>query len=229
MGFMPQVRRIIAEIPKDRQTLMFSATIDERVESIAANYMMDPVFIRVNGDQIQPKEIDQKLFHVHEFDKDSLLVKLLAEPELSSVVIFTRTRMRADWVYDRLCEASVDAEAIHGDVSQIKRERTLRKFRKGEVRILVATDVAARGLDIPAVSHVINYDLPNTPEEYVHRIGRTGRAGRSGVAFSFVTEDERYLVRDIERIIGKELDPTVQLKRKLPPRRFGSRMAKSSR
>jgi ATP-dependent RNA helicase RhlE len=225
MGFMPQVRRIIAEIPKDRQTLMFSATIDERVESIAANYMINPSFIRVNTNQVQPKEIDQKLFHVHEFDKDALLVKLLADAEMSSVVIFTRTRMRADWVYDRLYEAKVDAEAIHGDVSQIKRERTLRKFRKGEVRILVATDVAARGLDIPAVSHVINYDLPNTPEEYVHRIGRTGRAGRSGIAFSFVTEDERHLVRDIERITGKQLDPTLQLKRKLPPRRFGSRSA----
>jgi ATP-dependent RNA helicase RhlE len=223
MGFMPQVRRIIAKLPKDRQTLMFSATIDERVESIAANYMNEPSFIRVNSNQVQPEEIDQKLFHVHEFDKDSLLVKLLSAPEMSSVVIFTRTRMRADWVYERLNEAKVDAEAIHGDVSQIKRERTLRKFRKGEVKILVATDVAARGLDIPDVSHVINYDLPNTPEEYVHRIGRTGRAGKSGTAFSFVTEDERYLVRDIERIIGKQLDPTIQLKRKLPPRRFSSR------
>lgn len=225
MGFMPQVRRVIAELPKERQTLMFSATIDERVESIAANYMHEPIFIRINTNQVQPTEIDQKLFHVHEFDKDDLLVKLLAEPEVTSVVIFTRTRMRADWVFDRLIEAKVDAEAIHGDVSQIKRERTLRKFRNGELRILVATDVAARGLDIPAVSHVINYDLPNTPEEYVHRIGRTGRAGRSGIAFSFVTEDERYLVRDIERVIGKQLDPTVQLKRKLPPRRFSSRAA----
>lgn len=223
MGFMPQVRRILAELPKDRQTLMFSATIDERVESIAANYMHTPVFIRVNTDQIQPKEIEQKLFFVHEFDKDALLVKLIPEMEMSSVVIFTRTRMRADWVFDRLSEANVEAEAIHGDVSQIKRERTLRKFRNGELRILVATDVAARGLDIPVVSHVINYDLPNTPEEYVHRIGRTGRAGRSGVALTFVTEDERHMVRDIERIIGKQLDPTVQLKRKLPPRRFGSR------
>lgn len=223
MGFMPQVRRIIAQLPKERQTLMFSATIDERVESIAANYMQDPIFIRVNNNQVQPKEIDQKIFHVHEFDKDSLLVKLLNETEMSSVVIFTRTRMRADWVYDRLNDANVDAEAIHGDVSQIRRERTLRKFRKGEVKILVATDVAARGLDIPDVSHVINYDLPNTPEEYVHRIGRTGRAGRSGMAFSFVTEDESYMVRDIERIIGKELDPTIQLKRKLPARRFTAR------
>jgi superfamily II DNA/RNA helicase len=134
--------------------------------------------------------------------------------------------MRADWVFDRLQEARVQAEPIHGDISQLNRERTLRKFREGALRVLVATDVAARGLDIPQVSHVFNYDLPGSPEDYVHRIGRTGRAGRSGVAVSFIAEDERYLVRDIERVIGKRLDPKgTDIKIKLPPRRFRGRSA----
>lgn len=225
MGFMPQVRRIISKLSTDRQTLMFSATIDERVEYIASQYLIEPVLIRVNTERIEPQEIEQKIYHVHEFDKDALLVRLLSELEMSSVVVFTGTRMRADWVHDRLREANVACEAIHGDINQVKREKTLKKFRDGAVRVLVATDVAARGLDVPDVSHVINYDLPSNPEEYVHRIGRTGRAGRSGVALSFIAEDERHLVRDIERIIGKQLDPnsTAAPKVKLPPRRFAAR------
>jgi superfamily II DNA/RNA helicase len=227
LGFMPQVRRILAKVPKERQTLMFSATIDERVESIAANYMRDPVVIRVNSERVEPKQIEQKIFHVHEFDKDQLLLRLIGEMEMSSVIVFTKTKMRADWVFDRLREARVCAEAIHGDITQVKREKTLRRFKNGEVRVLVATDVAARGLDIPDVGHVINYDLPGTPEDYVHRIGRTGRAGRSGVAVSFIAEDQRHLVRDIERVIGKQLDPdATSPKVKLPPRRFTSRSLK---
>jgi superfamily II DNA/RNA helicase len=225
MGFMPQVRRILAKLPKERQTLMFSATIDERVKSIASQYLNDPVIISVNTDRIEPKEIEQVVYYVNEFDKDQLLLRLLKELNMSSVVVFTKTRMRADWVFDRLKEASVDAEPIHGDITQVKREKTLRRFKQGEISVLVATDVAARGLDIPEVSHVVNYDLPGSPEDYVHRIGRTGRAGRSGVAVSFIAEDERYLVRDIERVIGKQLDPQggTAPKVKLPPRRFTSR------
>lgn len=224
MGFMPQVRRIISKLPTDRQTLMFSATIDDRVEYIAAQYLVDPVIIRVDSGSIEPKEIDQQIFHVHEFDKDALLLRLLEELQMVSVVIFTGTRMRADWVHDRLREANVACEAIHGDINQLKREKTLKKFRDGHVRVLVATDVAARGLDVPEISHVINYDLPSNPEEYVHRIGRTGRAGRTGVALSFIAEDERHLVRDIEKVIGKQLDPNSPIpKVKLPARRFGAR------
>lgn len=225
MGFMPQVRRVISKLSSDRQTLMFSATIDPRVEYIASQYLIDPVLIRVNSGNAQPVEIDQKIFHVHEFDKDALLLRLLNEPEMSSVVVFTGTRMRADWVHDRLREANVPCEAIHGDINQLKREKTLQKFRDGNVRVLVATDVAARGLDVPEISHVINYDLPSNPEEYVHRIGRTGRAGRSGVAVSFIAEDEKHLVREIERVIGRQLDPTQPYapKVKLPPRRFAGR------
>lgn len=209
MGFMPQVRKIIARIRKDRQTLMFSATIDARIERIAGDFMIDPISIRVNPTQVEPTEIDQQIMFVTEFSKDALLAKLIKDHAMTSAIVFTRTRRRATWVTDRLREAGVDAEEIHSDISQGQRERTLDKFREGKFPILVATDVAARGLDIPAISHVINYDLPDAPDDYVHRIGRTGRAGRSGVAFSFISDEQRHMVRDIEKRIGKSLDPNT--------------------
>jgi ATP-dependent RNA helicase RhlE len=207
MGFMPQVRKIIARVSKERQTLMFSATIDARIERIAGDFMDDPITVRVNPTQVEPKEIAQQVMHVTEFSKDALLAQLIVEHNIESAIIFTRTRRRATWVTDRLREAGVNAEEIHSDISQGQRERTLEKFREGKFPILVATDVAARGLDVPAISHVINYDLPDSPDDYVHRIGRTGRAGRAGVAFSFVSDEQRHLVRDIEKRIGKTLDP----------------------
>lgn len=209
MGFMPQVRKIIAKISKERQTLMFSATIDARIERIAADFMQDPVAVRVNPTQVEPKEIEQEIMFVTEFSKDALLAKLVVEHQMSSAIVFTRTRRRAGWVTDRLKDAGINAEEIHSDISQSQRERTLDNFRNGKFPILVATDVAARGLDIPAITHVINYDLPDSPDDYVHRIGRTGRAGRTGVAFSFISDEQRHMVRDIEKRIGKSLDPTA--------------------
>ncbi|MBS2000776.1 MAG: DEAD/DEAH box helicase [Candidatus Obscuribacterales bacterium] len=209
MGFMPQVRKIIAKISKERQTLMFSATIDARIERIAADFMQDPVAVRVNPTQVEPKEIEQEIMYVTEFSKDALLAKLVVEHQMSSAIVFTRTRRRAGWVTDRLKDAGIKAEEIHSDISQSQRERTLENFRNGKFPILVATDVAARGLDIPAITHVINYDLPDSPDDYVHRIGRTGRAGRTGVAFSFISDEQRHMVRDIEKRIGKSLDPSA--------------------
>ena len=209
MGFMPQVRKIIAKISKERQTLMFSATIDARIERIAADFMQDPVAVRVNPTQVEPKEIEQEIMFVTEFSKDALLAKLVVEHQMSSAIVFTRTRRRAGWVTDRLKDAGINAEEIHSDISQSQRERTLDNFRNGKFPILVATDVAARGLDIPAITHVINYDLPDSPDDYVHRIGRTGRAGRTGVAFSFISDEQRHMVRDIEKRIGKSLDPSA--------------------
>jgi ATP-dependent RNA helicase RhlE len=220
MGFMPQVRRVIAKISKERQTLMFSATIDAQVERLAAEYLNDPATVRANSNQIEPSEIEQRLYHVNEFNKDALLAQLIKELEMKSVLVFTKTRRKAAWVKNRLRDAQVMAEEIHGDISQNQRERTLQGFRDGEFAVLVATDVAARGLDVPTISHVVNYDLPEAPEDYVHRIGRTGRAGRSGVALSFVSEGERHLVRDIEKIVGKQLDPNAPLERKTLSSRF---------
>lgn len=213
MGFMPQVRKIIAKVSKERQTLMFSATIDARIERIAGDFMDDPITVRVNPTQVEPKEIAQEVMYVTEFSKDALLAKLIVEHSMNSAIVFTRTRRRATWVTDRLKDAGIKAEEIHSDISQSQRERTLENFRDAKFPILVATDVAARGLDIPAISHVINYDLPDSPDDYVHRIGRTGRAGRTGVAFSFVSDEQRHMVRDIEKRIGKSLDPSAEAKK----------------
>ncbi len=213
MGFMPQVRKIVCKLPKERQTLMFSATINEHIEKLAKEFLNRPVTIRAASKQVEPSTIDQQIYHVNEFGKDALLLELIQKHEMSSVLVFTRTRRRASWVKGRLCEANILAEEIHGDISQNQRERTLKKYRAGEFPVLVATDVAARGLDIPAISHVINYDLPDSPQDYVHRIGRTGRAGRSGVAFSFIGEGQRSLVRDIEKVIGRVLDPNAPVQR----------------
>ncbi len=225
MGFMPQIRRIVAKLPKARQTLMFSATIDRRIERLAAEYLIDPVTVRINGQQVEPKAIAQQIYHVTEFGKDALLLKLINELKMNSVLVFTRTKRKASWVRSRLRDSNVQAEEIHGDISQHQRERTLAKYKKGLFTVLVATDVAARGLDIPSISHVINYDLPDSPEAYVHRIGRTGRAGRSGVALSFVSEEQRYLIRDIEKTVGCVLDPNGRDHREhkvVPSRRFRS-------
>jgi ATP-dependent RNA helicase RhlE len=213
MGFLPPVRKIMSRIPKERQTMMFSATIDARVERIAAEYLRDPAIIRVIKKTSESSQIDQRIYHVAEFGKDALLAELISKDKMESVLVFTKTRRKASWVKSRLREANVLAEEIHGDIRQSQRERTLTAFRKGQFNVLVATDVAARGLDVPSISHVINYDLPESPEDYVHRIGRTGRAGKSGVALSFVSEGQRYLLRDMGRIAGKELDPDAQKSR----------------
>ncbi len=209
MGFMPQVRKIVHGLPTDRQTLMFSATIDSRIERIGGEFLRNAVIVRSSSKQIEPSTIDQQIFHVKESGKDALLLELVQKQNMSSVLVFTRTKRRATWVKSKLRAANVLAEEIHGNISQNQRERTLKRYRDGAFPVLVATDVAARGLDIPAISHVINYDLPDSPQDYVHRIGRTGRAGRSGVALSFIDEGQRYLIRDIEKIIGRVLDPNA--------------------
>lgn len=223
MGFMPQVRRIVSRLSKERQTLMFSATIDDRVHRLAAEFLSNPVTVKVNTQRIEPAAIEQKVYHVHEFSKDELLVNLLRENQMTSVIVFTNTKRRAAWVKDRLRDAKIQAEEIHGDITQSQREKTLSRYRDGDFPVLVATDVAARGLDISSITHVVNYDLPEAAEDYIHRIGRTGRAGRSGVAFSFVSEEQRFLIKDIERLIGRALDsnkPAAAPKTTLPPRTF---------
>ncbi|HEY9784703.1 MAG TPA: DEAD/DEAH box helicase [Candidatus Obscuribacterales bacterium] len=223
-GFAPQLRRIKTQLPKERQTLLFSATIDRHVAHIAGDFTCDPATVKVQGKTVEAESIEQKFLHVHEFGKDALLLQLLNDMEASSILVFTRTKRKATWVKDRLRDANVAAEEIHSDISQAQRERTLRKYRAGEFAVLVATDVAARGLDIPSISHVINYDLPDTPHDYVHRIGRTGRAGRAGTAFSFISHEQSHLVRDIEKVVGRKLDDSpVPLRKTLSGRRFGRR------
>ncbi|CAN5641071.1 DEAD/DEAH box helicase [soil metagenome] len=210
MGFLPQVRKIVDEMDGKRQTLMFSATISKTVERIAAEFLTNPVTVQVNTSQVEPSSIEQRIYHIDEAGKDALLVQLIKdEPEMNSVLVFTKTRRKAAKIRKRLCTSDITAEEIHGDISQSQREKTLARYREGRFAVLVATDIAARGLDIPAISHVVNYDLPMSAADYVHRIGRTGRAGRSGVALSFVCADQRHLMRDIEKVTGKPLDPNA--------------------
>ena len=209
MGFMPQVRKIVDKTAQPRQTVMFSATINKSVERTAQEFLTNPVTIAVNTQQVEPASIEQRIYHIDEDGKDELLVKLIREqPELISMLVFARTRRKASKI-KRLCASDVSAEEIHGDISQSQREKTLARYREGRFSVLVATDIAARGLDIPAISHVVNYDLPDSAADYVHRIGRTGRAGRSGIALSFVSAEQRHLMRDIAKVTGKQLDPNA--------------------
>lgn len=201
MGFMPQVRAVMERVPRNRQTLMFSATIDSRMKKIAEEFLNNPVFVTANSDKIEPSSIEQQFHYIKEVEKEKKLLSLIQESESSSILVFTKTRRKATQVTKRLREQEIQADEIHGDISQSQRVRTLNGFRNGEFNVLVATDVAARGLDIPAITHVINYDLPMLAEDYVHRIGRTGRAGRSGVAHSFISNDQRHLIRAIHEVL----------------------------
>ncbi|MBX9669225.1 MAG: DEAD/DEAH box helicase [Candidatus Obscuribacterales bacterium] len=206
MGFMPAVRKIVALLSSRQQTLLFSATIDKSIEAAARVFLKDPVRVAVNTRQVEPVCIDQRIYHVAEEGKKDLLLDLIKDqPDMGSVIVFARTRSRVKRLKKQLRASNVMAEDLHGDVSQNKREETIARYRKGAFNVLVATDVAARGLDIPTISHVVNYDLPLSAQDYVHRIGRTGRAGRTGTALSFVSADQRYLVRDIEKVTGKRL------------------------
>ncbi|HEY9789699.1 MAG TPA: DEAD/DEAH box helicase [Candidatus Obscuribacterales bacterium] len=228
LGFAPQIRKIVDRIPLKRQTALFSATFDLRVERLSKEYMFEPVRVAARAARIEPSSIDQKFHKTSETEKEALLLKLIGDAGEGSVLVFTKTRRKATKVAARLRAASVEAHEIHGDVSQNKRELTLDRYRKGKFSVLVATDVAARGLDIPSISHVVNYDLPQSPADYVHRIGRTGRAGRAGCSHTFVCEADGGSLREIEKIVGRTLMnrpaaavPAPQAKR--APRRFGRR------
>ena len=205
LGFMPQVRRIVTRAPKARQTLMFSATFEPRVEGIAQEFLRNPVRVEVKGKTVEPHSIDQKFHMVKDGEKDKLLLEVVNAAGEGSVLVFTKTRRRAKLVAAGLRFANVGAKEIHGEISQNQRERTLEQYRKGQFNVLVATDVAARGLDIPAITHVINYDLPQSAPDYVHRIGRTGRAGRSGCSHTFVGFGDTAMLCQIERLIGRTL------------------------
>ena len=205
MGFIHDVRKIIATLPKQRQSLLFSATMPSDVARLSSEILIDPIRIEVTPQSTPIERLEQCIYHVETAAKAALLVKILEDPGLSRVIVFARTKHRANRVADKLGKCGVDAEAIHGNKSQGARQRALKRFRAGDVRVLVATDIAARGIDVDGVTHVINYELPNEPESYVHRIGRTARAGLGGTAFSFCDRTERGYLRDIERLIKRQL------------------------
>ncbi|MBU6412943.1 MAG: DEAD/DEAH box helicase [Planctomycetes bacterium] len=210
MGFIKPIRQIISEIPKERQSLLFSATMPGEIQGLADSMLRNPVRVEVAPPRSTASTVTQSLAFVPRALKVGTLIKLLGDEAMSRVIVFTKTKHGADKVATKLHNAGFDSEAIHGNRNQNQRQRALNAFKTGRVRVLVATDVAARGLDVDDITHVINLDLPMEPEAYVHRIGRTGRAGASGIAISFCDESERPLLRDIERMLGKKI-PLAQL------------------
>jgi ATP-dependent RNA helicase RhlE len=200
MGFIEPIRRIIAALPRQRQNLMFSATMPPEIDQLARRILVDPVDVAVAPVSSTVEQITQWVLHVDRADKRALLREVLRDPKMTRVLVFTRTKRGANKVAQELDRNGVRADAIHGNKSQGARQRALDAFKRGGIRVLVATDIAARGIDVAGVSHVINYELPNEPESYVHRIGRTARAGASGVALSFCDREERSDLRAIERL-----------------------------
>ena len=209
MGFIRDIHKIIRELPDDRQTLLFSATMPPEIEKLANNLLHNPVKVEVTPVSSTVEKIAQSVYFVDKAKKPALLVHLLQDASISRSVIFSRTKHGADKIAKHLTQANIKAGALHGDKSQEQRQRTLQNFKSGRVKILVATDIAARGIDIDDITHVINYDLPNVPETYVHRIGRTGRAGNAGIAISFCDREERILLRDINKVTDQHI-PAVE-------------------
>jgi ATP-dependent RNA helicase RhlE len=205
MGFAPQLNRIVDEIPRYRQTLLFSATMPAEVEALARKYLRKPVVVQVGRRSEAASTVTHAVYPVPRDRKSQLLVQLLQRPEMDSVLVFTRTKHGADRVVRHLDDENITATAMHADKSQGERTRALEDFKAGKIRVLVATDIAQRGLDVSGISHVINYDVPQQPEDYVHRIGRTGRAAATGDAFTFMSPDEISMVRAIERTIGQQI------------------------
>jgi Superfamily II DNA and RNA helicases len=205
MGFIHDVKKIISKVPAKRQTIFFSATMPTEISKLANTILTDPTRVEVTPVSSTANTIQQAVYHVDKDKKKSLLNHLLNTENINTALVFTRTKHGADRVVKDLTRAGISAEAIHGNKSQNARQRALSNFKAQKTRVLVATDIAARGIDIDELSHVINYELPNIPETYVHRIGRTGRAGASGISISFCDGEEREFLKDIHKLIGKTI------------------------
>lgn len=210
MGFVGPVEEIAAATPDSRQTLLFSATFNRNVIRLSEKLLKNPIEICIKAENVQADNIEQRIHHVDDLQhKYKLLDHFLSDEGLVQTIVFTATKRQADQLTDCLLDKGHEAAALHGDMNQRQRERTIEKLRRGGYRILVATDVAARGIDIKSISHVINFDMPNNAEDYVHRIGRTGRAGKSGIALSLVSPKDRHLIREIEQFIGLKVNSVV--------------------
>jgi ATP-dependent RNA helicase RhlE len=205
MGFAPQINRLVAEMPRYRQTLLFSATMPAEVEALARKYLRKPVVVQIGRRSEAAETVTHAVYPVPRERKSALLAHLLKDGELDSVLVFVRTKIGADRVVRHLNHDGIEATAMHADKTQAQRTRALEDFKAGKIRVLVATDIAQRGLDISHITHVISYDVPQQPEDYVHRIGRTGRASREGDAFTFMAPDEIAMVRTIEAVMGKPI------------------------
>jgi ATP-dependent RNA helicase RhlE len=210
MGFMPDIKRVLAHIPAERQTLFFSATMAPKMEALAHTMVRDPVRVSIAPEKLTVECIAQKVLFVGKKNKDALLISLLSDTQINKALIFTQMKHVANKVVKKLSTAGIQGTAIHGNKSQAARTRALDGFKRGRVRVLVATDVAARGLDVDDITHVINYDLPVEAETYVHRIGRTARAGADGDAISFCCAEDRAYLREIEHLLGKPVPAEME-------------------
>lgn len=202
LGFIKDIRSILAKLPAKRQSMLFSATMPKEIGQLASSLLRDPVRVEVKAETATPDKIEQHVYFSDAGAKKRLLVGLLKDPTLARVIVFTRTKRGADKVAEHLSASGIPADAMHGNKSQNARQRILDRFKGGQARVLVATDLAARGIHVTGITHVINYELPNEPESYVHRIGRTARAGASGVAYAFCDPTERTFLRDIQKLTG---------------------------
>jgi ATP-dependent RNA helicase RhlE len=208
MGFLPDIRRILKQIPAKRQTLLFSATMPSEIRKLAEESLTEPVMVQV-GITAPADTVSHALYPVDQKQKTPLLLQLLQQTDTGSVLVFTRTKHRAKRLGEQLSRAGYKAASLQGNLSQNRRQDAINGFKNGTYQILVATDIAARGIDIANVSHVINYDIPNTPDAYIHRIGRTGRATRTGDAFTLITEEDSQMVRAIDRVIGSKIERRI--------------------
>ncbi|HNQ82751.1 MAG TPA: DEAD/DEAH box helicase, partial [Bacteroidales bacterium] len=205
MGFINDVKKVVVHLPKKRQTLLFSATMPPEIEKLAQSMLVNPAKAEVTPPATTVDLIEQQLYHTNKINKPDLLLHLLEDKDIRSALVFTRTKHGADKVVRVLLREKVKSAAIHGNKSQNARQAALNSFKEGKLRVLVATDIAARGIDIDDLTHVFNFDLPEVPETYVHRIGRTGRAGNSGTAIAFCTTEEKDDLRGIEKLIGRKV------------------------
>lgn len=226
MGFLPDLKQIISHLPKQRQSLFFSATLPPKIVELANQLLRKPVCVNVTPKSPSVEKIEQRVLFVERGGKQDVLWRVVNGAEVEQVLVFTRTKRRADAVASKLVRGGIRAAAIHGNKSQNARQQALTAFQRKQVHVLVATDVASRGIDIDGITHVVNFDLPTEPESYVHRIGRTGRAGEVGIALSLCSEAERNELKAIEKFIGKRLDIFIDQDRPQPqPARNPSRFA----
>jgi ATP-dependent RNA helicase DeaD len=205
IGFRPDIERILRQCPRDRQTLLLSATVPPIIQRLAQRYMRDPEVLDFSATEMSVETIEQRYFTVDEGRKLELLARLIAREDPQQAIVFCRTKRRTDQVYQRLAKRFKHVDCIHGDMDQRERDRTMRRFRDGETKVLVATDIVGRGIDVTTISHIINFDIPQFCDDYVHRVGRTGRMGREGVAFTFVTLEEGHELTKIEQRINRLL------------------------
>jgi ATP-dependent RNA helicase RhlE len=209
MGFLRDIKKIIALIPVKRQNLLFSATFSKEIKKLASSFLHHPVMVEATPGTTTAEKVNQKVYRVDKSKKTALIIHLISEGNWAQVLVFTRTKHGANKLCKKLLAANITAAAIHGNKSQTARTKALAGFKINEVRVLVATDIAARGLDIPLLPHVVNFELPNVPEDYVHRIGRTGRAGASGEAISLVSQEERTYLNDIEKLLDQKIKSEI--------------------